>query len=89
MHVLPRLHALRHDIETYRFLMREGRRIEVDGVTVRVALSDTAMRTPASVTVSIGVAEKSLRLATPADVLNAADAALYRAKAEGRNRVCR
>jgi diguanylate cyclase (GGDEF)-like protein len=89
MQVLPRLQALCHDIATYRFLMREGRRFELDGVPARALVTDTATRTPASVTVSIGVAERSHRHATPTDVINAADAALYRAKAEGRNRVCR
>jgi diguanylate cyclase (GGDEF)-like protein len=40
------------------------------------------------VTVSIGVAESSGRLTRPAQVLRAADTALYKAKREGRNRVC-
>ena len=44
--------------------------------------------TKIGVTVSIGVAESSGRLARPAQVLRAADAALYKAKREGRNRVC-
>ena len=41
-----------------------------------------------AVTVSIGFSECGGRLTTPAQVLKAADAALYRAKREGRNRVC-
>ncbi|MCG6871418.1 MAG: GGDEF domain-containing protein [Gammaproteobacteria bacterium] len=47
-------------------------------------------RSPArglDITVSIGVAERSERQHTPQDVLRAADRALYRAKAKGRNRV--
>ena len=40
-----------------------------------------------SVTVSIGVAEPDEQRATPAEVLRAADQALYRAKQDGRNRV--
>jgi len=42
-----------------------------------------------SVTVSIGVAAPSQTLATPHQVLKAADEALYRAKQGGRNRVSR
>jgi diguanylate cyclase (GGDEF)-like protein len=39
------------------------------------------------VTVSLGVAERNERHATPAAVLRAADKALYRAKDKGRDRV--
>ena len=42
-------------------------------------------RTTATVTISIGIAEKSIRHSTPDLVLDAADAALYAAKAGGRN----
>jgi diguanylate cyclase (GGDEF)-like protein len=41
------------------------------------------------VTVSVGVAESDEALATPAQVVRAADKALYRAKRAGRNRVSR
>jgi two-component system cell cycle response regulator len=40
-----------------------------------------------AVTVSIGVAARNAEDASPADMLKRADSALYRAKAEGRNRV--
>jgi diguanylate cyclase (GGDEF)-like protein len=40
-----------------------------------------------SVTVSIGVAERTDNLSTPQAVIEAADRALYRAKDKGRNRV--
>ena len=40
-----------------------------------------------SVTVSVGAAERMERGSAPADVVRAADAALYRAKRSGRNRV--
>ena len=42
-----------------------------------------------SVTISIGVAASNDKLATPEDVLKAADKALYRAKRGGRNQVSR
>jgi diguanylate cyclase (GGDEF)-like protein len=42
-----------------------------------------------SVTISIGVAERSDKVKTPDEVLRAADKALYRAKEKGRNRVSR
>lgn len=41
-----------------------------------------------TVTVSMGVAERNARQATPDKVIRAADRALYRAKQAGRNRVC-
>jgi len=42
-----------------------------------------------AVTVSIGVAERQAERSRPAQVIKAADQALYRAKKTGRNRVCR
>lgn len=42
-----------------------------------------------SVTVSIGVAERTEKLATPVAVLKAADKALYKAKKAGRNRIAK
>ncbi|HWQ37602.1 MAG TPA: GGDEF domain-containing protein [Burkholderiales bacterium] len=89
LEVLPRLQSLRRDIENYRFLIREGRRVERDSPKARAAMPADAPRTPASVTVSVGVAERNEHQSTPGEVLKAADAALYRAKAEGRNRICR
>ena len=44
-------------------------------------------KTRTAVTVSIGVAESSARLASPEQVIEAADQALYHAKGQGRNRV--
>jgi GGDEF domain-containing protein len=42
-----------------------------------------------SVTISIGIAERGPQLATPQDVIRAADEALYRAKNKGRNQLSR
>jgi diguanylate cyclase (GGDEF)-like protein len=53
---------------------------------VRRALSAAAI--PAPLTVSVGVAEWVDGMATPEDLLAAADRMLYQAKGEGRNRVC-
>ncbi len=78
---LPRAHsqceALRKDIERYRFDIRSRDRRRSGGGETHSA----------SVTVSIGVAGTGEWLAEPAAVLHAADAALYRAKNGGRNRV--
>lgn len=41
------------------------------------------------VTISIGVADRTERMATPHAVTKGADTALYRAKKQGRNRVCK
>jgi diguanylate cyclase (GGDEF)-like protein len=45
-------------------------------------------RRQASITISIGVAERNGRRDTPDQVIRGADQALYRAKEEGRNRIC-
>lgn len=41
------------------------------------------------VTISIGVAERNLRMNIPHEVIKGADKALYKAKKQGRNRVCK
>ncbi|MEA5115647.1 MAG: GGDEF domain-containing protein [Geobacteraceae bacterium] len=84
--VLSHLEELRSSIASYQFLvrspdrpdsLREGRRRR----------SDSGDSTPVSVTMSIGVAESSPHMRDPHDVMATADAALYRAKNRGRNRV--
>lgn len=42
-----------------------------------------------AVTISIGVAERTEHMTTPHEVVKSADKALYRAKKQGRNRVCK
>ena len=55
----------------------------------RLALETHQTSAPrVNISISIGLAERSKRHSTPELVLDAADAALYRAKQEGRNRVC-
>jgi diguanylate cyclase (GGDEF)-like protein len=51
----------------------------------RVNKTDQGVRQAVRVTISIGIADKSVRHSTPDLVLDAADAALYAAKAAGRN----
>jgi diguanylate cyclase (GGDEF)-like protein len=82
---LPHLERLRETIAAARFIPR-GK----DRPKKKPKQAATAGRhTPAlSVTISIGAAEKKPRLTTAAQVIKAADQALYRAKNAGRNRVC-
>jgi len=100
--VLGHLERLRENVEKSEFRMRAGDRRQTprgpDRRTERArrrsskgqAIRDLAQeKTPAalSVTVSIGVATSGKKAFDPESVLKAADKALYRAKANGRNRV--
>jgi len=84
--VLPGLEELRSSIASYQFLVRSPNRPDSlrEG---RKRRSRSGESTPVSVTMSIGVAESSPHMRDPHDVMAAADAALYRAKNRGRNRV--
>ena len=85
---LPHLEALREDIASRKLALRKSDRpARADSGKGRrgVQAADSAV----SVTVSIGVAERNERLATPDGVIQAADKALYRAKSKGRNQVSR
>jgi len=85
---LPHLEALREEIESYRLALRASDRPKKAKRTKRER-GGWRGRNAVSVTVSIGVAERNERLATPQAVIEAADRALYRAKDKGRNRVSR
>ena len=82
---VPHLEALRKRIETTGFALRgqdrPRRRPDAPRVTTRPVQR-------VSVSVSIGAAATNGGDDRPEDVLDAADAALYRAKDRGRNRLC-
>jgi diguanylate cyclase (GGDEF)-like protein len=78
------LHALRATIEHARFAVR-GRWRPRNKPTTKAAAC--LPRKEVSVTISIGVAEPSGHRVDPAQVVIAADRALYRAKKAGRNQV--
>jgi PleD family two-component response regulator len=80
------LESMRASIERYKMAVRGEDRPRNPDDTTRLRLNKPAEKT-LSVTVSIGVAQPGDALRTPAQVLNAADEALYRAKQAGRNRV--
>jgi diguanylate cyclase (GGDEF)-like protein len=82
---VPHLEALRKRIETTGFALRgpdrPRRRPEAPRASTRPVQR-------VSVSVSIGAAATNGREDRAEDVLDAADAALYRAKEQGRNRLC-
>ena len=85
---LPHLEALREDVASHKLALRKSdrpARAESGKGRRGVQATDKLV----SVTVSIGVAERNERLATPDDMVQAADKALYRAKNKGRNQVSR
>jgi diguanylate cyclase (GGDEF)-like protein len=85
---IPHLEALREEIERYRLALRASDRPKKAKGGKRQRGGWRGKNT-VSVTISIGAAGSSERLATPQAVIEAADRALYRAKSKGRNRVSR
>ena len=81
---IPHLEELRTEVEQTRFGIRgRGRPRKKPEDPKKIKGS----RKKAKITISIGVAERSERNATPELVIQAADKALYRAKKAGRNRI--
>jgi diguanylate cyclase (GGDEF)-like protein len=85
---LSHAEQMRADIAAYQMAVRRDDRPRDTEAGARLRSLRAAEKT-LSVTVSIGLAEPDAALATPAQVLRAADQALYRAKEGGRNRVSR
>jgi len=79
--VIPDLENLRESIAAAQFGLRGKNRPKKAPKGKKRSKSPKAV----SVTISIGIAESGPNLAKPADVIKAADQALYRAKKKGRN----
>ena len=83
--VLDYLEELREEIATTPFLVRSGQRSKKDQEAKKARGRNGGKAV--QITISIGVAEPGRRAGTPDEVIQLADAALYRAKEAGRNRV--
>jgi len=85
---MPHLEKVRATIEHYRMALRADDRPKDTKAGAKLRAPRSLDKT-VSVTVSIGAAAPGKMLKTPADVIKAADEALYRAKQGGRNRISR
>ena len=83
---LPQVEQIRAEIAAYQMAVRRPDRPKDAEAGTKLRHLRSPEKT-LSVTVSIGIAEPNDQRATPAEVLVAADRALYRAKEGGRNRV--
>ena len=81
----PFVEAVRKAVAETRFVLRGADRAASRFYRRRAADPSATARTSVGITISIGLAERSHRHSTPELVLDAADAALYRAKEAGRN----
>ncbi len=82
---LEQLESIRKEIGSLDFVIRAPGRPRKRPETPRARRRKP---TRTRITVSAGAAERSNRNSGPDDVLRAADKALYKAKQQGRNRVC-
>lgn len=83
----PHLEELRQAIGSYQLWIRGTDRPKEAEVGKTKRSGSTGGGKAVSVTISIGVAASSESMRTPAEVIKAADKALYRAKQRGRNQV--
>jgi len=81
--VSKELETLRETVANSHFDLRKKNRRATD--SKRNAKTKNSVK----VTISIGVAQRNEKLSTPQAVIKSADKALYRAKKNGRNRVCK
>jgi GGDEF domain-containing protein len=83
----PHLEQVRRAVGRYRLALRDvkGREVPEKVGKQRRGRRKHPRENSVSVTISIGVAERTDRTPTPEDVIKAADEALYRAKEKGRN----
>ncbi len=83
-HSYEHLEDLRKDIEKQQFSVRGKKRPKKKPMIPVFFRKDKTEK----ITVSIGLAQRSEKLSEVHDVIKAADNALYKAKKDGRNRVC-
>ncbi|ODC04483.1 diguanylate cyclase [Terasakiispira papahanaumokuakeensis] len=85
---LPHLESVRESIEHYAMRLRDKKQRPEDdkaGKEKRTQQKKANSSGTVSVTISIGVSERTERLKTPEEVIKSADEALYDAKGAGRN----
>ncbi len=86
-HAEPFLNDLRQAIQDYTMIIRDRNRTKSPGQGARQRNATRKPAATARITVSIGASERRGRRDSPENVMAQADAALYKAKNAGRNRV--